>query len=133
MSFLLLATCAFLLMPFVDQTGSQGIKWMNWSLVVFASAAFIYGVWSPPFVSKVKRWSLGYGLSLIFAIGGGYMGYTAMSQEPTREAELVSTNSNMKQPAVFANSNGWKPWRVGKVEHSRSKGRIVWIDYSASW
>jgi len=43
MSFSLLATCAFLLMPFIDQTGSSGIKWMIWSLVVFATAAFIYG------------------------------------------------------------------------------------------
>ncbi|MFT5632513.1 MAG: DsbC/DsbD-like thiol-disulfide interchange protein/cytochrome c biogenesis protein CcdA [Rubritalea sp.] len=133
MSFLLLATCAFLLMPFIDQTGSQGIKWMNWSLVVFATAAFIYGLYSPPFISKVKRWSLGYGLSLIFAIGGGYLGHTAMSQTPPAEIAIVSNNANMNQPAVFADDKGWKPWRPGKIGHSRSKERIAWIDYTASW
>lgn len=134
MSFLLLATCAYFLSTFVEQTGKTGIKWMLWSLVVFSTAAFIYGTWSSPFITKIKRWTLGYGLSLIFAIGAGYLAYTGMSQIPlSSKVDIAANQTSLNSPAVYVDDHGWKPWNVGKVDHSRSKGRIVWMDYTASW
>ena len=124
MAFPLLATVVFLLTAFIGQTGSSGIILMLWSLVVLATAAFIYGTWSPPFIAKAKRYSIGYGLALLFAIYGGYLGYQAMTTSP-EEKQTIAANPD--------DIHSWDGWTPGLVDEMRAKKRIVWIDYTADW
>jgi len=124
MAFPLLATVVFLLSAFVGQTGTDGIILMLWSLVILATAAFIYGTWSPPFIAKAKRYSIGYGLSLLLAVYGGYLGYQAMTTEPGAKQAIVANPDDI---------HSWEGWKPGLVDQTRAKKRIVWIDYTADW
>jgi thiol:disulfide interchange protein len=124
MAFPLLATVVFLLTAFIGQTGQEGIILMLWALVILATAAFIYGTWSPPFISKVKRYFIGFGLALILASYGGYLGFQSMTRAPD------------EKPTVLANAediHSWANWSPGLVDQTRAKKRIVWMDYTADW
>ncbi len=123
MAFPLLATVAFLMMPYIKQTGDDGIILMIWSLVVLATAAFIYGTWSPPFIAKRRRYIVGYGLTLAFTVLGGYFGYQSMTKRPDISAPTIAIND----------AHGWINWKPGLVDQVRNKKQIVWIDYTASW
>ena len=124
MAFPLLATVVFLLTVFIAQTGQEGITLMLWSLIILATAAFIYGTWSPPFTSKIKRYTIGFGLSIILATAGGYLGHQAMSQAPDEKQEVVANPDDI---------HSWENWKPGLVDQTRAKKRIVWIDYTADW
>ncbi|MFT5882405.1 MAG: DsbC/DsbD-like thiol-disulfide interchange protein/cytochrome c biogenesis protein CcdA [Crocinitomicaceae bacterium] len=116
MAFPLLATAAFLMQSFGKQTGAAGLSWLAMGLVVIALAAFIYGQWGAPFTPKLKRYSIGWGLSGCIAALGIMISYDAMSHK----GEEIDNEE-------------WTMWHPGIVPHSRSKGRIVWMDYTADW
>lgn len=124
MAFPLLATVVFLLSAFIGQTGQDGIILMLWSLVVLATAAFIYGTWSPPFIAKSKRYTIGFGLSLLLTVYGGYLGYQAMTSEPEAKQAVAANPDDI---------HSWASWKPGLVDQTRAKKRIVWIDYTADW
>ncbi|GAA5495172.1 thiol:disulfide interchange protein DsbD [Rubritalea halochordaticola] len=117
MAFPMFATAAFLMQSFGKQTGSSGLSWLAMGLVVLAMATFFYGHWSTPIMPKGKRYALGWGLSGTVAALGVWISLDAMSQKNTE----------------IAASDGWAKWQPGIVPHSRSKGRIVWMDYTADW
>jgi thiol:disulfide interchange protein DsbD len=124
MAFPLLATVVFLLSAFVGQTGTDGIILMLWALVILATAAFIYGTWSPASITKVKRYGIGFGLSLMLTIYGGYLGYEAMNTKPEPKQAVVANTDDI---------HSWDGWKPGLVDQTRAKNRIVWIDYTADW
>jgi thiol:disulfide interchange protein DsbD len=124
MAFPLFATVVFLLSAFAGQTGTEGIILMLWSLVILATAAFIYGTWSLPSITKGKRYSIGFGLSLLLAVYGGYLGYQAMTTEPGAKQAVVANSDDI---------HSWADWKPGLVDQTRAKKRIVWIDYTADW
>ena len=124
MAFPLLATVVFLLSAFIGQTGQDGIILMLWSLVILSTAAFIYGTWSPPFIAKTRRYILGYGLSLLLALYGGYLGYQAMITEPDAKQSIVANPDDI---------HSWEDWKPALVDQTRAKKRIVWMDYTADW
>jgi DsbC/DsbD-like thiol-disulfide interchange protein/cytochrome c biogenesis protein CcdA len=124
MAFPLLATVVFLLSAFIGQTGQDGIILMLWSLVVLATAAFIYGTWSPPFIAKSKRYTIGFGLSLLLTVYGGHLGYQAMTSEPEAKQAVAANPDDI---------HSWASWKPGLVDQTRAKKRIVWIDYTADW
>ena len=116
MAFPMFATVAFLLMSYTKQTGVEGTSWMMWALVVFATAAFIYGTWGVPFMTPKKRWIAGYGLSLAFVGLGVWLTYTSLTYQGTKTKHA-----------------GWAEWKPGMVEYQRDKKQIVWVDYTADW
>lgn len=118
MAFPLLATVAFLLTVFVKQTGEEGIVLMIWSLVIFATAAFVYGTWSPRFTPAIRRYVVGFSLTIILATGAGYLAWQAMNTERNQTAAI---------------DHEWTGWEPTIVDNTRKKGRIVWIDYTADW
>lgn len=124
MAFPLLATVVFLLSAFIGQTGQDGIILMLWSLVILATAAFIYGTWSPPFIAKGKRYIIGYGLSLLLTFYGGYLGYQAMYTEPDAKQSIAANPDDI---------HSWENWKPALVDQTRAKNRIVWMDYTADW
>lgn len=124
MAFPLLATVVFLLSAFIGQTGQEGIILMLWALVILATAAFIYGTWSPPFIAKARRYSIGFALPLALAAFGGHLGYKAMTTAPEKKQEVVVNTQDI---------HSWENWKPGLVDLTRSKKRIVWMDYTADW
>lgn len=123
MTFPMLAVVLYFLYVFGKQTGLDGLNWMLWALLAWAVAAFIYGTWSPPYVSKAKRYLLGFGLAASFAALGSFAAYLAIQQKPP--AKALATNST--------DPHAWIAWQPGIVEMTRSKGRIPWVDYTADW
>ncbi len=116
MSFALFATVAFFLKSFGSQTGIEGLSILLMALVIIGLALYFYGHWSQPYRKAPVRLWAGTILPAVIALGGGYMALQAMKKEgPALEKE------------------GWVAWNPGKVEHSRVKGRIVWVDYTAEW
>jgi thiol:disulfide interchange protein DsbD len=97
---------------------------MLWALVILATAAFIYGTWSPASITKVKRYGIGFGLSLMLTIYGGYLGYEAMNTKPEPKQAVVANTDDI---------HSWDGWKPGIVDQTRAEGRIVWIDYTADW
>lgn len=120
MSFALFGTAAFFLQSFGSQTGISGMSWMIMGLVALALAAYCFGHWNLPHLKKSSRLWLGKALPLGIAGLGFWMVIDAAGHEGQRQ--VASTGGH-----------DWKQWRPGKVEHSRSKGRIVWVDYTADW
>lgn len=117
MSFALFATVAFFMKTFGTQTGSDGLALMVMALVVIGLALYFFGHWSRPHRKPRVRLLAGKLLPLTIAAGGIYL--------------LVSASSS-KAPTTSA-THGWVSWQPGKVEHSRAKKRIVWVDYTADW
>ena len=116
MAFPMFATVAFLMMSYIKQTGVEGTIWMIWALVVFATAAFIYGTWGVPFMTAKKRYTIGYGLALGFVALGVWITSVSMGHRGETKAH-----------------EGWASWKPGMVEYQRSKKRVVWVDYTADW
>ncbi len=118
MAFPLLATVVFLLTVFIKQTGEEGIILMLWSLVIFATAAFVYGTWSPRFTPKIRRYVVGFALTIILATGAGHLAWQAMNTERSQIAAI---------------DHEWTGWEPTMVDNTRKEGRIVWLDYTADW
>jgi len=118
MAFPLFATVAFLLTVFIKQTGTSGITWMLWALVTLATAAFVYGTWSPRFTPTIRRYILGFFLSIALATCGGYFGYQAMTQKPSSSVAI---------------NHEWTAWKPNIIDQTIKKNRIVWVDYTADW
>lgn len=120
MSFALFGTAAFFLKTFGTQTGVDGISWLVMGLAVLALATFIYGHWSLPHISKGKRLWLG----KLVPIGVAALGFWIYFDASGKSAPLTKAHNGHL---------AWETWRPGKVELRRSKGRIVWVDYTADW
>lgn len=117
MSFALFATVAFFMKTFGTQTGSDGLALMVMALVVIGLALYFFGHWSLPHRKPKVRIFAGRLLPFAIAVGGLYLLYLATNTK----AQSTST------------SHGWVAWQPGKVEDSRAKKRIVWVDYTADW
>jgi len=120
MSFALFGTAAFFLRTFGTQTGVGGMSWFLMALVILGLAAYCYGRWSLPHLKKSSRRWFGFAMPIGFAALGFWMAFDAASQKGTKELN-------------HAGGLAWNSWQPGKVELSRSKGRIVWVDYTADW
>jgi thiol:disulfide interchange protein DsbD len=122
MAFALFATVAFFMQAFGGQTGAAGLSWLAMALVVIGLAAYYYGTWSAPHVSKLKRLLFGYTMPALIAGLGIWMCYSAASQR------------NESAGAYSAGGLAWQDWNPGKVEYSLAKhDRPIWVDYTAHW
>ena len=117
MSFALFATVAFFMKTFGAQTGADGLALLVMALVVIGLALFFYGHWSLPYRKPKVRIFAGMVLPSVIGIAGLYLVFQASSKHSVGESA----------------GEGWVAWQPGKVEHSRAKKRIVWVDYTADW
>ena len=122
MAFALFATVAFFMQAFGSQTGAAGLSWLAMALVVIGLAAYYYGTWSAPHVTKLKRMLFGYAMPAVIASLGFWMCYSAASQR----SETGSTYTTGEL--------AWQNWNPGKIEHTLAKhDRPIWVDYTADW
>lgn len=115
MAFALFATAAYFFRSFAKITGTGGASWLLMAAVVVGLALWAYGRFGTPYTPKVKRFVWGLSFPLLVASGAFFM-----TKSATQE----------RAPATPLTGSSWYP---GVVELNRSKGRIVWVDYTADW
>ncbi len=108
MSFLLFATAGYLLWVYSGLIGQNNLLSPILGLSVIAAAAWIYGRWSLPHLSKKIR-----AYALIFASLFAAAGI-ALALPPEED-------------------NLWQPWSPDLVEKLTTQGTPVFIDYTAQW
>ncbi|MGB2402524.1 MAG: protein-disulfide reductase DsbD family protein [Akkermansiaceae bacterium] len=115
MAFALFATAAYFFRSFAKITGTGGASWLLMAAVVIGLAVWAYGRFGTPYTPKLKRLVWGTGFPLLVATGA-----FIMTKSATEE----------RAPATPLTGSSWYP---GVVELNRSKGHIVWVDYTADW
>ena len=115
MAFALFATAAYFFQSFAKITGTGGASWLLMAAVVIGLAVWAYGRFGTPYTPKLKKFVWGTSFPLLVATGAFFMTKSATEQ---RAPETPLTGSS---------------WYPGVVELNRSKGRIVWVDYTADW
>ncbi len=123
LSFGMFAAAAFFMQTFAALTGGAGLSFLIMALVVIGLAAYFYGHWSLPHLSKKVRFGLGFGLSLLVLVIGLGMSWQAATKY---KAPLLAEAKETKGIT-------WLDWRPGIVEYLRGKGYHVWVDYTAVW
>ena len=106
LSFGMFAAAAFFMQTFASLTGGQGLAVLVMALVIIALAAYLYGHWNRPHLSKATRYGLGTALPIIILGTGLLTGWKA--------------STNYQPPvAPSAQSSGevvWYDWKPGIVE-----------------
>lgn len=115
MAFALFATAAYFFRSFAKITGTGGASWLLMAAVVIGLAVWAYGRFGTPYTPKIKKYVWGISFPLIVATGAFFMTKSATEE---------------RAPATPLTGSSWYP---GVVELNRSKGRIVWVDYTADW
>ena len=113
MAFLVFATVVFFLKSYLTLVGEEHFNYFLFALTLIGLGAYLYGRWGTPITSKTKRMVTGYALSGLMIFGG-----------------LTWAYSVSKKPK---DGLAWQEWYPGVIELSRTKKRIVWIDYTADW
>jgi thiol:disulfide interchange protein len=109
MSFFLFATAGYLLWVYAGQIGLDALLGPIFGLSFIAIAAWIYGRWNLPHLSRGTR-STALALTAVFAIGGGILA------SPPKQSALV-----------------WEPWSQERVDALLEAGSPVFIDFTAQW
>ncbi|MDB9741233.1 hypothetical protein OAB00_00105 [Akkermansiaceae bacterium] len=122
MAFPLFATAIFFLKSFSSQTGIDGTYRLAFALVLFAMAAWAYGTWGSPYMTKIKRLVWGIGFPVLVSIGAISLTYSGMK---IKAPEKVSAYSE--------EGLNWYKWHPGLVEYLTSQEKVIWVDYTADW
>ncbi|MEY4245575.1 MAG: hypothetical protein RLZZ245_3160 [Verrucomicrobiota bacterium] len=109
MSFFLFATAGYLLWVYAGQIGLDHLLGPIFGLSGIAIAAWIYGRWNLPHLSRRTR-ATAIALTTIFAIGGIFLA------SPPQKSALV-----------------WETWSQERVDALIEAGTPVYIDFTAQW
>lgn len=115
LAFPLFATAIWLVWIFTKQCGADSMAELLLALLSISFALWIFGKYSPPY-NKLKFRIFAYASLAIFALLSIYLAVNA-SKNPSLDEEDLSGNS----------------WSEQKVEALRKKGKIVFVDFTASW
>lgn len=118
LSFPLFATAIWLVWIFTKQCGADSMAELLLAVLSIAFALWIFGKYSPPY-NKLKFRIFAYVGLLVFALLSVFLTINASSFDKTIGGEEVDLNDNT--------------WSSQKVEMLRKKGKIVFVDFTASW
>ena len=113
MAFLVFATVVFFLKSYLTLVGDEHFNYFLFALTLIGLGTYIYGRWGTPNISKTKRIVTGFALSGLMVFGGLTWAFAV---------------SKPAKPGL-----AWQEWYPGVIELSRTKKRIVWVDYTADW
>jgi thiol:disulfide interchange protein DsbD len=119
LAFPLLATAAWLVWVFGQQTGSSGTLFLLLALVLVGLAAWAWGRAEPRTSATSRR--LAWAVALASVVGA-----VALVASASGAAPAVAD-------AQAATADGWEPYSAGAVEAYRAEGRPVFIDFTAAW
>lgn len=113
MAFFVFATAVFFMKGYLKLVGDDHFNVFLFALCLIGLGVYIYGRYGNQSITKMKRYVTGFGLAGLMTIGGIAWAYsTAKPPEP---------------------GLAWNEWYPGIMEQSRSKKRIIWVDYTADW
>lgn len=118
LSFPLFATAIWLVWIFTKQCGADSMAELLLAVLSIAFALWIFGKYSPPY-NKLKFRIFAYVGLLVFALLSVFLTINASSFAKTQSGEEVNLSDNT--------------WSSQKVEMLRKKGKIVFVDFTASW
>jgi len=123
MGFPMLATVLWLFNVAAADYGSR-VFWLGIFLVIVAFAAWVFGEF-------FQRGRQRRGLALGITIGLLVCGYAYALESHLRWRELA-TEPDAKTPGA-AGDNAWQPWSPEAVDRARAAGKIVLVDFTATW
>ena len=119
MAFPMLAATLFFLNAFGGVAGVSGMVWMMAGMLVIAAGLWVYGKWCAP-AKKASTRHRGLAVAVILALIGFYISYGASKYRGSSEA---------------ADTGGlvWEEWSPELVRDLRAEGRMMFVDFTASW
>ena len=124
MSFAVFATVVFFLTTYLSLVGKDNFVDLLYALVFIGLGAYLYGRWGTIVTPQRKRWIVGFGLAgVVTALGVGLFLTNTEKQAPTFTDSTFGKDGELQ----------WQEWFPGKMELTRKKKRIAWIDYTADW
>jgi thiol:disulfide interchange protein/DsbC/DsbD-like thiol-disulfide interchange protein len=119
MSFPLLATVAWLVWVFGQQTGNDGVLALLMALLLGSFAAWLFGHFD---ASRLRGFARG--LGAISIAGAVYLAVGAANPEVTQgTASAVASVDGVT----------WHPWDPDAIGRHRGEGRVVLVDFTADW
>ncbi|MBR6388737.1 MAG: thioredoxin family protein [Opitutales bacterium] len=115
LAFPLFAAAIWLLSVFIKERGAAALPQILFAALLLAFALWLFGKYSPPANSKPKRIFAFASLAVLGAISA-LMAYKSASAE-AETPQIQSANS----------------WSESRVEALRKEGKIVYVDFTASW
>jgi thiol:disulfide interchange protein DsbD len=113
MAFFVFATAVFFMKGYLKLVGDDHFNVFLFALCLIGLGVYMYGRYGNQAITKTKRYVTGFGLAGLMTVGGIVWAYsTAKPPEP---------------------GLAWNEWYPGIMEQSRSKKRIIWVDYTADW
>ena len=113
MAFFVFATAVFFMKGYLKLVGDDHFNVFLFALCLIGLGVYMYGRYGNQAIAKTKRYVTGFGLAGLMTVGGIAWAYsTAKPPEP---------------------GLAWNEWYPGIMEQSRSKKRIIWVDYTADW
>jgi thiol:disulfide interchange protein/DsbC/DsbD-like thiol-disulfide interchange protein len=119
MSFPLLATVAWLVWIFGQQTGNDGVLALLMALVLGSLAAWLYGRFE---TGGARRFARVFGA--LSVAGAVYLAVGAANPEATRVAATA---------VAAVDGVTWHPWDPEAITKHRGEGRAVLVDFTADW
>mgnify|MGYP007101598177 CR=1 FL=1 len=120
MAFPMFAAAIFFLSAFGNVTGSSGVTWLLVGLLIIAMGLWVYGRWCTPMQKKPTRMK-GMVAALMILLLGLFVSHSATKNRakhggPSEVGGLV-----------------WEEWSEGRVRDLRAEGKMVFVDFTASW
>jgi thiol:disulfide interchange protein len=121
MAFPLLATVAWLVWVFGQQTGNDAVLQLLLALLLGASGAWIAGRFATEKAGRLPR-----ALSLVCVAGAAWLMVVASAEPKAAPCEAE---------AIVDHGGGvsWQPWNPDAIAAHRREGRAVFVDFTADW
>ncbi|MEM7387509.1 MAG: cytochrome c biogenesis protein CcdA, partial [Verrucomicrobiota bacterium] len=145
MAFPLLATVIYFLNAFAHQKGREGLIMLLACILVAGIAVWVYGSWCTPARQKATRLR-GLVATLLISLVAIFYGRKAISSE-SEESLLKSELALVQEQLQESVKNGgkiagkeavkdglqWLDWSPDRIRDLRAEGRMIFVDYTASW
>jgi thiol:disulfide interchange protein/DsbC/DsbD-like thiol-disulfide interchange protein len=122
MAFPLLATVAWLVWVFGQQTGNDGVLALLMALLVGAMAAWVGG-----------RFASGEGHAPARLLTAGLLAVSAFLLVNAASGERAVAPAGVATAHADGSAVAWQPWDPDAVARHRSEGRVVFVDFTADW
>jgi thiol:disulfide interchange protein len=113
MAFFVFATAVFFMKGYLKLVGDDHFNVFLFALCLIGLGVYMYGRYGNQAITKTKRYVTWFWSCWAHDSGWNCMGLL---------------NGEASEPGL-----AWNEWYPGIMEQSRSKKRIIWVDYTADW